>query len=488
MVEVGLWGFVLGVLVLLAQAPWTALHQWAELCAVRWLEVGGPTFVKLGQWLATRRDMFSETACQALSRLHTDVHSSFQAKDKAESIALAKRACGVEIDTEQLVGQGCLGTVYMARLVDGSRAVAKILRPGVAQRLQDDIEILRFFVHRIVDLFPSTENLALNEAIDIFGFWMNAQSDLTVEAKQLDHFRSNFSHHRNISCPKVHYASEDVLVMDFVEGKPLAHLLRENPRSAFIQEHADDLHATLGGMMGHMLIQDNFVHQDLHPGNIVLEQTEAHAGLADWIPRSELLKEYMPRWLRSTLEVHIQKAVPFRLHILDAGLAVQMEPEESTFFKDMIKACYRRDPIAAGETAYQLHYRHGRTSSNTVREDFVEDIGGLLLMSVADVPEKEYLRVFPDRHSYWKAGLNEYLEKFLTRFRNHGVRMEPSIWSILCSFALLEGTMRELHVGVDGLQATLPYVFDLRGNIKAWLRHRQAAVMHLIRPAVSVAT
>jgi len=474
MIEVTLWGFVLGLLVLLAQAPIRSLREWAEHRAVSWLEVGGPTFVKLGQWLATRRDMFSHTACEALSRLHTDVKATFDPKLKAKALRHAEEELGITIDTTHSIGQGCLGQVYMAHFADGRTAVAKVLRPSVEQYLQDDIEILRYLVHRLVRVFPTMKDLALGEAVDIFGFWMNAQADLTVEAKQLRRFRANFANHQTIRCPAVHYASRDVLVMDYVEGNSLSELLRESPRRAFVLDNAAAIHQTLGNMMGHMLIQDNFVHQDLHPGNLILERTDKQ----DWLPRNKAWLEHMPRWLRATLEVNFPPPTPFNIHVIDAGLAVQMEVEESSFFKDMIKASFAKDPIAAGETAYNLHHRHGRCSERTVPKDFIEDIGGLLLMSVIEVPERTYLSIFPDRHSYMTAGLNEYLDKFLSRFKTHGVRMEPSIWSILCSFALLEGTMRELQTGVNGLQATLPYVFDIRANARAWARGRYAALVY----------
>jgi len=362
----------------------------------------------------------------------------------------------------------------MACLSDGRKAVAKVLRPNVDQFLQDDIEILRYMVHRMVSIFPTAKECAMDEAVDIFGFWMNAQADLTIEAKQLQRFRENFATHKSIDCPEVHYASRDVLIMDYVEGNSLAELLRENPRCAFVQENAQAIHSMLGNMMGHMMIQDNFVHQDLHPGNLILERTDQK----DWLPRSKALLQYMPMWLRSTLEVNFPPPSPFKLHVIDAGLAVQMEPEESSFFKDMIVSAYKHDPVAAGETAYQLHLRHGRCSNRTVREEFVEDIGNLLLSSVVEMPESFYLKDFGDKASYMSAGLTEYLDKFLSRFREHGVRMEPSIWSILCSFALMEGTMRELKAGVNGLQSTLPYVYDVRSNLMLWIKGRHAALMY----------
>merc|ERR1712232_1470469 len=106
----------------------------------------------------------------------------------------------------------------MARLKDGRKAVAKVLRPSVDQYLQDDIEILRYVVRRFLYWRPEYKETALSEAIDLFGYWMNAQADLTIEAKQLRRFRDNFASHRTIRAPEVHYASRDVLIMDYVEG------------------------------------------------------------------------------------------------------------------------------------------------------------------------------------------------------------------------------------------------------------------------------
>ena len=114
------------------------------------LEAAGPTFVKLGQMLSTRSDLLPAVYTRALGRLQDDV-APF---DGASARAVFADEIGVEVRRalgsfdDRPVGSASLGQVHRATLRDGRPVVVKVQRPGVRQRIDDDMEVL-------VELVPS---------------------------------------------------------------------------------------------------------------------------------------------------------------------------------------------------------------------------------------------------------------------------------------------------------------------------------------------
>src|SRR6202035_74752 len=142
----------------------------------------------------------------------------------------------------------------------------KVLHPKVAPTIYRDIRIMRFFAS-ILNSIPTMEWLSLPDEVDQFAEMMKLQLDLRIEGANLEIFQRNFNERSTVTFPTPYqeYTTRKVLIEEFAHGLPLPDFL-ERGAGPYNKELADmGVDAFL-----HMLLIDNFVHADLHPGNIMV--------------------------------------------------------------------------------------------------------------------------------------------------------------------------------------------------------------------------
>jgi len=164
-----------------------------------------------------------------------------------------------------------------------------------------------------------------------------------------------------------------------------------------------------------------------------------------------------------------QRPPGFELVLLDTGLVTELSAKITGFICDILPAVVFAQNENIGEAIVKVHA--GRTSAFTDVPNFKREIGELVYSSLHDdngVPEN-----FASREEYLSSGLIEYTTRILTVFQKHGVRIDPEIYGVLTSFALLEGSMRDLtkHYkgegqSVNALQNITPYALDLREKLR----------------------
>ncbi|KAK6346465.1 hypothetical protein TWF730_010784 [Orbilia blumenaviensis] len=279
---------------------------------VRSMEMAGPTFIKLGQWAASRTDIFPSQMCSIMSTLHSNVaaHPLSKTKEIIEQAFNGRSFDNIFLEFDETpLGVGAIAQVYRAKLRRGfstsipepqnsspaaqsslrnsaqellskidtfvkhtppktpSDWVAiKVLHPHVERLVHRDLRIMKTFAN-IINVLPTLEWLSLPDEVEKFGEMMRLQLDLRIEANNLLRFRDNFKNRNSVTFPMPYmsYSTRQVLVEEFALGIPLEAFLR-NGGGVFQKQAADmGLDAFL-----HMLLIDNFAHADLHPGNILI--------------------------------------------------------------------------------------------------------------------------------------------------------------------------------------------------------------------------
>ncbi|KAH8096053.1 kinase [Aureococcus anophagefferens] len=228
----------------------------------------GPTAVKLCQWAAGRPDLFPAAATKRFSRLHDAVRPhAFHHTDRALAAALgADWRDTLELDERRLLGSGCIAQVYEGTQ-DGQRVAVKVVHPGVREAVETDMELLAFCVGCGERFAPGAfRYLAVGGSVHRFGAIMRSQLDLRTEASNLERLHAHFVRDDSVVVPRPvgRRRSPDVLVEEFVAGVPVLDFARgDEARAAKIAEAG--ARAVLK-----MVLHHNFVHGDLHPGNMLV--------------------------------------------------------------------------------------------------------------------------------------------------------------------------------------------------------------------------
>jgi aarF domain-containing kinase len=146
----------------------------------------------------------------------------------------------------------------------------KVIHPGVRESIESDIHIMKFIAW-ILEKLPGAENLSISENVDEFSKLMTRQIDFTEEAANLERFQANFSSDRHrapvvFPTPMKGLVSREVLVETFLAGDLMSDLLET--RGALDKNTKKRL-AEIGiDVVLRMTFLHNFIHGDMHPGNI----------------------------------------------------------------------------------------------------------------------------------------------------------------------------------------------------------------------------
>lgn len=396
------------------------------------LEKSGPVFIKLAQWASTRRDILPRELCDAMGTLHEHVHCEAQPVDVEHAERLVP---GLKI--KDLLGGGCIAQVYSADLQQEGSAIqdvaVKVRRGQVKDLLQTDVPLLRLAARMAEIVEPNLRWLAMPNAVDNFGWYLLQQTDFTIEAAHLTHFAENFKSGTlrgggRITIPGVIVSYQSVLVTELAKGVSLSAFIRQGHPNAI----RDKVFKSLTDMMARMMLLYNFLHGDLHPGNVfVYVDPDAVEG------RSQPL-----------------------ITLIDAGIAISMDSTLSEFMKTSTLAAFRRDALGLGKSLIQLHSDEGLCEYAQDVPKLEHDVGYLLLAGAFMCDKDIWGKMFESYEEYRASRVSEYFAKMINLLSKHRVRVSPSLWSLMTALALIEGSIAELGYGVNVLRAATPYLFD----------------------------
>lgn len=241
------------------------------------LESLGPLFVKFGQALSTRQDLFPEAMIQELSLLQEHVPPFSGVREHLKRI-YGKPPEEVFLSfSETPVASASVAQVHEARLPDGRRVAVKVLRPSIRKMVAHDIAWMRQGSRMLEWLWKEARLLRAREVVEEFAKNLDFELDLLHEAANASHLRHNFLHDPRIMIPEMHwdFCHKEVLVMDFVEGIPVTHTGR-------LRDAGVDLKrlARVGvEIFFAQVARDRFFHADMHPGNLLVNARGQYVAL-----------------------------------------------------------------------------------------------------------------------------------------------------------------------------------------------------------------
>lgn len=232
----------------------------------RMLELG-PAFIKIGQVLSTRPDLVPPVYAEELATLQDTVPEDVGEDPRDALRGELGDLFGTEPDLEPVAG-GSLAYVYETTY-RGERVAVKIRRPGVKDRIQTDLAVIRKLVPVVAPVVPSNYEFSLRNLADDFESVVLEELDFRREAQMMNSITANFEGDDRVRIPRVHEeaSTERVLTMEFVDGQPVTDHEGLASRGVEPAELADRI-ARVYLEMG---LKHGTFHADPHPGNLAVD-------------------------------------------------------------------------------------------------------------------------------------------------------------------------------------------------------------------------
>lgn len=375
------------------------------------LEILGPIFVKFGQVLSTRRDLLPRDIADELALLQDRVPPF--ASDTA--IAIIEQVFKQKIDQmfesfERVpVASASIAQVHFAVLRDRSgqlRDVAvKVLRPGMLEAIERDLELMRLVAGWVDKLSDDGKRLKPREVVAEFDKYLHDELDLVREASSAAQLRRNMADLNLVLIPEIFwdYCMPNVMVMERMTGVPISQVDRLREAGVDVKQLARD-GVTI---FFTQVFRDGFFHADMHPGNI---------------------------------QVSLEPATFGRYISLDFGIVGTLTEVDKEYLAQNFIAFFRRDYKRVAE----LHIESGWVPRHT-RVDELESAVRSVCEPYFDRPLKE-------------ISLGLLLMRLFQTSRRFNVEIQPQLVLLQKTLLNIEGLGRQLDPDLDLWSTAKPFL------------------------------
>ena len=300
------------------------------------LQMMGTTFIKLGQFLATRPDIIGEELSKKLEGLQ----DKLPAFSLIEAKKIIKKDLGDEtynsiINISEPVAAASIAQVHKAQINDNGTlkdVAIKILRPNIKKIFNDEIDALILFAFIVESFIKKTKRLKLIEVVFLLKEITNLEMDLRFEAAAANEYAENTKNDIGFKVPQIYwnFTSESVMTLDWVEGISI----RE---TEILKKKGMDTNKIASDIIQHFLrhaVRDGFFHADMHQGNILINENGQIVpidfgimGRLDKLSKrflAEILFGFIQRDYKKVAEVHLLAGlVPKNVPVDDLAQALR---------------------------------------------------------------------------------------------------------------------------------------------------------------------
>ena len=370
------------------------------------MEELGPTFIKIGQILSTRRDLVPDSLADEFAKLQADcpkipfdrVRAALDDQLKGRTDELFQW-----IDPEPMAAAS-MAQVHSAIWKDGSEVVIKLLRPDAADQIEADMEALAF-VARLTEDRLAQSGFSPTEIVEEFREELRRETNLTIEARSTDRMRRSFADDPGISFPHVYWeaTTPGVLTIERVKGR----LLARTPYQSIPLEIRQKIIGNGARAVFRQTLELGFFHADPHPGNIF---------------------------------VHDDGRVTF----IDCGMVGKIGLDARTRIAELVFG------VATGDA--RLVMRAAMKMGN-VEPDSIDERA--LLDDVQEVVDQFIGKPIAE------IDIAAVLDKFYQILRDYKVRCPADMVMLIKAMGTIEGVARDLDPDYEIIEAAKPFIFKL---------------------------
>jgi len=373
----------------------------------RALEELGPIFVKFGQVLSTRSDLFPLDIVAELSKLQDRVPPF----DSDLAIRMIEESLGAHPDElfarfERVpVASASIAQVHFAALKDGTQVAVKVLRPGMKKLIDEDVALMHIAANFINRLWADSRRLKIQEVVQEFDKYLHDELDLMREAANASQLRRNFADSKLLLVPEMYwdYCSSNVIVMERMHGIPVSQIDRLIDAGVDLKKLSSDgveIFFT-------QVFRDGFFHADMHPGNILVSIEPESFG---------------------------------RYIALDFGIVGTLNDYDKDYLSQNFLAFFRRDYKRVAEA----HIESGWAPKET-RVDELEAAVRACCEPIFDRPLKD-------------ISFGQVLLRLFQTSRRFNVEVQPQLVLLQKTLLNIEGLGRQLDPDLDLWKTAKPYL------------------------------
>ena len=382
-----------------------------KLCLA--LEGMGTTFIKLGQFLATRPDIIGEDLANNLEKL--------QDKVPAFETYLAKKIIKDEVGETQFnkiieisepIAAASIAQVHIAKIKNENQnknVAIKILRPEIEKLFNEELDALMLFAYIVENTISKAKRLKLVEVVYLLREITNIEMDLRFEAAAANELYENTKLDVGFNVPKIYwnYTTKKILTLDKVEGESIREHKKLEQQGINLKKLAEDL-------IQHFLkqaVRDGFFHGDMHQGNLFVDSK------GNIIP-------------------------------VDFGIMGRLDKNNRKFLAEILYGFIKRDYVKVAE----VHFQAGLVPQDASKEEFAQALRSvgepIFGQSIKDISGGNLL-----------AQLFEITEKF-------NMPTQPPLLLLQKTMVVVEGVARKLYPETNIWEVSRPVLEDWLKNLK----------------------
>ena len=300
------------------------------------LENLGTTFIKLGQFLATRPDIIGDQLSKKLENLQDRLppFSIIEAKQIIKN-DLGEDTYNSIIEISEPVAAASIAQVHKAKINDNGTikdVAIKILRPNIKKVFNEEIDAMMLFAFLVESVIKKTKRLKLVDVVFLLKEITNLEMDLRFEAAAANEYAENTKNDAGFRVPKIYwnYTSENVMTLDWIDGVSIRETEELKKQNIDTNKIAEDI---IQHFLRHA-VRDGFFHADMHQGNVFVDRSGQIVpidfgimGRLDKMSKrflAEILFGFIQRDYKKVAEVHLLAGlVPSDVPINDLAQALR---------------------------------------------------------------------------------------------------------------------------------------------------------------------
>lgn len=373
------------------------------------LETLGPVYIKFGQMLSTRRDVLTQDIADELMMLQDKVPPF----DSQSAQDLIKASFGIQDLTEifdnfdpEPLASASVAQVHTATLKEhGEEVVIKVLRPGIKQTIEDDVDLLTSVAELVQNWLPDGKRLRPVDVVKEYRRTILDELDLLREAANGIQIKRSFTDSKALYVPHFYseYCTRTVIVLERIYGIPVSDIDALNAQGTnlkLLAERGVELFFT-------QVFRDSFFHADMHPGNIFVSKEHPED----------------PKYIG-----------------IDYGIVGTLNKDDKRYLAENFIAFFNRDYRRVA----QLHVDSGWVPADTDINDFE--------MGIRTVCEPIFQKPLAD------ISFGNVLLQLFNTARRFDMEVQPQLVLLQKTLLYVEGLGRQLYPQLDLWKTAKPFL------------------------------